>query len=153
MSRQPNPAGFLRAASWRGDVVLAHTLELQGGRHAPGVVRSRLRTVLAEHLDGDDFVDVVVLVSELITNAVRHGCADEHGTIVVHVAIAPRVLRVEVCDGGPGFVPPAVPRPRPEGGGNGLVLLARMSSSWGVACDDGTCVWFERALPPPPARA
>jgi hypothetical protein len=24
-----------------------------------------------------------------------------------------------------------------------------MSSNWGVACDDGTCVWFERALLPP----
>jgi hypothetical protein len=33
------------------------------------------------------------------------------------------------------------------------VLLARMSSSWGVARDDGTCVWFERALSPPPAPA
>ena len=93
--------------------------------------------------------DVVVLVSELITNAVRHGGADERQTIVVHVAIAPHVLRVEVCDQGQGFVTPAVPRPHPEGGGNGLVLLARLSSTWGVASDDRTCVWFERALLPP----
>jgi anti-sigma regulatory factor (Ser/Thr protein kinase) len=147
------PTGCLIAASWRPDVVLAHTLELRGGRHAPGAVRSVFGTLLAEHLDGDDFLDVIVLVSELITNAVRHGGADEGGTIVVHVAIAPLVLRVEVCDGGPGFVPPAVPRPGPEGGGNGLVLLARMSSRWGVACDDGACVWFERALSPRSATA
>jgi anti-sigma regulatory factor (Ser/Thr protein kinase) len=147
------PAGFLMAASWRSDVVLAHRFKLQGGRHAPGTVRSRVGALLAERLDGDDFLDVIVLVSELITNAVRHGHADEDGTIIVHVAIAPHVLRVEVCDAGPGFVPPAVPQPRPEGGGNGLVLLARMSSSWGVAADDGTCVWFERALSPGPAPA
>jgi anti-sigma regulatory factor (Ser/Thr protein kinase) len=140
-------------ASWRADVVLAQRFELQGGRRAPGAVRSLVGTLLAEHLDGDDFLDVIVLVSELITNAVRHGCADEHGPIVVHVAVAPHVLRVEVCDAGPGFVPPAVPRPHPEGGGNGLVLLARMSSSWGVACDRGTCVWFERALSPRAAPA
>jgi anti-sigma regulatory factor (Ser/Thr protein kinase) len=135
-------------ASWRADVMLAHRLELAGGRHAPGAVRSRFGDLLAQYLHGDDFLDVVVLVSELITNAVRHGGADEHETIVVHVAVAPQVLRVEVCDPGAGFDPPAVPRPRPEGGGNGLVLLARMSSSWGVARDDGTCVWFERALAP-----
>jgi serine/threonine-protein kinase RsbW len=153
MSRRLDPVGFLMHASWRADVMLAHTFELQGGRHAPGAVRSRFGRLLAEHLDGDDFLDVIVLVSELITNAVRHGRADDHGTIVVHVALAPHVLRVEVCDAGPGFVPPTVPRPRPEGGGNGLVLLAQMSSSWGVACDDGTCVWFERAVSPPPARA
>jgi anti-sigma regulatory factor (Ser/Thr protein kinase) len=145
--------GFLMGASWRPDVVLAHTLELRGGRRAPGSVRSMLGTLLAERLHGDEFLDVIVLVSELITNAVRHGGADDDGTIVVHVAIAPRVLRVEVCDGGPGFVPPAVPRSRPEGGGNGLVLLARMSSRWGVACDDGACVWFERALSPRSATA
>jgi anti-sigma regulatory factor (Ser/Thr protein kinase) len=147
------PAGFLMAASWRADVVLAHTFELQGGRHAPAAVRSRVGSLLAEHLDGDDLLDVIVLVSELITNAVRHGRADEDRTIVVHVAVAPHVLRLEVRDGGPGFVAPAVPRPHPEGGGNGLVLLARMSSSWGVAGDDGTCVWFERALSPRPAPA
>jgi anti-sigma regulatory factor (Ser/Thr protein kinase) len=146
-------AGFLMVASWRADVVFAHTFELPGGRHAPRAVRSVFGTLFAEQLDRDDFLDVIVLVSELITNAVRHGGADEDRRIVVHVAIAPHVLRVEVCDGGPGFVPPVVPRPRPEGGGNGLVLLARMSSSWGVACDDGTCVWFERALSPRPAPA
>jgi hypothetical protein len=28
-----------------------------------------------------------------------------------------------------------------------------MSSSWGVACDAGTCVWFERTVALPSARA
>ena len=50
---------------------------------------------------------------------------------------------------GPQDRAPSVPRPHPAGGGNGLVLLARLSSSWGVASDEGTCVWFERALLPP----
>jgi serine/threonine-protein kinase RsbW len=153
MTGRRQPAGFLMRASWRADVVLARRFELAGGRDAPRAVRSRFGELLAEHLDEDDLLDVIVLISELITNSVRHGRADERETIVVHVAIAPHVLRVEVCDAGPGFEPPAVPRPRPEGGGNGLVLLARMSSSWGVACDAGTCVWFERALALPSARA
>jgi anti-sigma regulatory factor (Ser/Thr protein kinase) len=146
MTGQPDAAGLLGGASWRADVVLARTFELPGGREAPRAVRSRFGELLGQHLNEDDLMDVLVLISELITNAVRHGHADERQKIVVHVAIAPQVLRVEVCDAGPGFEPPAVPRPHPEGGGNGLVLLARMSSSWGVACDDETCVWFERAL-------
>ena len=153
MTRQPHAAGFLMRASWRADVVLARRFELHGGPEAPRAVRSRFGELLAGHLDEDDLLDVIVLISELITNAVRHGRANERATIVVHVAVAPHVLRVEVCDAGPGFEPPAVPRPRPEGGGNGLVLLARMSSSWGVACDAGTCVWFERAVALPSARA
>jgi anti-sigma regulatory factor (Ser/Thr protein kinase) len=149
MSGRPEAAGFLMRESWRADVVLAQTFELRGGRFAPGAVRARYGELLGAHLHGDDLLEVIVLISELITNAVRHGGADEDEPIVVHVAIAPHVLRVEVCDQGPGFVAPAVPRGHPEGGGNGLVLLARMSSSWGVASDDGTCVWFERALSPP----
>jgi anti-sigma regulatory factor (Ser/Thr protein kinase) len=153
MTRRPDVAGFLGRASWRADVVLARTLQLPGGRDAPRAVRSRFGELLGEHLDEDDLLDVIVLISELITNAVRHGRADERETIVVHVAVAPHVLRVEVCDAGPGFEPPAVPRPRPEGGGNGLVLLSRMSSSWGVECDTWTRVWFERALALPSARA
>ena len=64
----------------------------------------------------------------------------------MQVALAPRVLRVEVRDAGPGFTAPRTPRPRTEGGGTGLVLLERMSSRWGVANDGGTCVWFERHL-------
>ena len=148
MTAQPDAAGFLMRESWRADVVLARKIELPGGRYAPGTARTTLGEMLAERLDETDLFDASVLVSELVTNAVRHGRADEDETIVVHVAIAPDVLRVEVCDHGPGFEPPAVPRPRRHGGGNGLVLLARMSSTWGVAGDDGTCVWFERALAP-----
>jgi hypothetical protein len=57
-------------------------------------------------------------------------------------------LRIEVCDQGPGFTRPDAPRTRADGGGNGLMLLDRLSSAWGVSGDDGTCVWFERALAP-----
>lgn len=140
--------GFLMSESWRPDVVFARKLELAGGRHAPGHARATVRELLGDHLDSRSLVDVGVLVSEMVTNAVRHGGANRNATIVVHVALAHGVLRVEVCDQGPGFTPPRNPRSRSRGGGNGLVLLDRMSSRWGVAVDDGTCVWFERNLPP-----
>jgi anti-sigma regulatory factor (Ser/Thr protein kinase) len=148
MSARPQGDGFLMRDSWRTDIVFTRKLELTGGPFAPAAARAAFAELVAARLDDDDFDDCRVLVSELVSNAVRHGLADEHETIILHIAIAPAVLRVEVCDQGPGFEPPAVPRNRPEGGGNGLVLLARMSSSWGVAGDDGTCVWFERALAP-----
>ena len=141
-------AGFLMHGSWQPDLVLADKLELPGGMVAPAVVRARLGELLRDRLGEDDVADVVVLASEIVTNAVRHAGAGEDETIVVHVAIAAEVVRVEVCDQGPGFEPPAVLRPRAEGGGNGLILVDRLSSSWGVAGDDGTCVWFELALGP-----
>ena len=142
------PAGFLMRGSWRPDLVLTDKLELPGGVLAPAVVRAHLGELLRDRLGEDDVGDVVVLASEVVTNAVRHAGASEDETIVVHVAIAAEVVRVEVCDQGPGFEPPAVLRPRAEGGGNGLILVDRLSSSWGVAGDDGTCVWFELALGP-----
>ena len=132
--------------SWGADLVLAHKIELRGGRDAPAAARARLARAARRPRRRGRPDDVVVLASELVTNAVRHGGAGADDTVVVHLAIAADVLRVEVCDHGPGFEPPAVLRPRAEGGGNGLILVERLSSSWGVAGDDGTCVWFERAL-------
>jgi anti-sigma regulatory factor (Ser/Thr protein kinase) len=142
------PLGFLMRESWRPDVVFARKLEIAGGRYAPGRARSAVDDLLADRLDGGWLFDLGVLVSEVVTNAVRHGGAQRDLTVVVHVALALEVLRVEVCDQGPGFTPPRTPRPRPQGGGNGLVLLDRLSSRWGVAIDDGTCVWFERDVSP-----
>jgi anti-sigma regulatory factor (Ser/Thr protein kinase) len=146
MTARHDGAGFLMHRSWCEDAALAHEIALPGGRHAPTTARARLGELLAERLDELALFDVTVLVSELVTNAVRHANAGEQDTIVVHVALAADVLRIEVCDRGPGFTPPAVPGARPDGGGNGLVLLSRMSTSWGVATGDGTCVWFEREL-------
>ena len=148
MSGQRQPAGFLMFDSWAPDAVLSRKLELSGGRYAAREARRRLTALLAGRVGEDDLTDVVVLASELVTNAVRHGGAGAQDEIVVHLAIAANVLRVEVCDAGPGFVAPAVLRPRARGGGNGLVLVERLSSCWGVSGDDGTCVWFERLLEP-----
>lgn len=144
------PAGFLMRGSWSTDVVLAHKAELAGGRSAPARARAQVASLLVGRVTEDDLVDVLVLTSELVANAVSHGGTGERDVVVVHLAIATDVLRVEVCDRGPGFTAPAVPRPRAAGGGNGLVLVDRLSSCWGVADDDGTCVWFERRLEPVP---
>jgi signal transduction histidine kinase len=62
----------------------------------------------------------------------------------VHLAAAERIVRVEVCDDGPGFEP--VERPPGVNGGFGMVLLRSLADRWGVAIDDGTCVWFELDL-------
>jgi anti-sigma regulatory factor (Ser/Thr protein kinase) len=148
MSCEPQPAGFLMFGSWAVDLVLVHKLELAGGVGAPRRARAEVTGLLAARVAENDLLDVTVLTSELVTNAVRHGGAGEGETIVVHLAIAAGILRVEVCDRGPGFSPPEVLRPGAQGGGNGLILVERLSFSWGVAGDDGTCVWFERALAP-----
>jgi anti-sigma regulatory factor (Ser/Thr protein kinase) len=82
-----------------------------------------------------------LLVTELVTNAVRHARAPQ---VDVLVRVGPSGVRVEVADPGPGFEP----APRQEGhgaeGGWGLVLVDRLADRWGVARGDGrTRVWLE----------
>jgi anti-sigma regulatory factor (Ser/Thr protein kinase) len=85
--------------------------------------------------------DALLLTSELVTNAVRHGSSED--PIEVTVSVDDRILRVAVRDQGPGF-DPYEPGVRSEVGGWGLDLVRRLSSRWGVdRGGGGTDVWFE----------
>ena len=87
--------------------------------------------------------DVQLLVSELVTNAVRHANLADGDVIGLVVEIAGGALRVEVHDPGGGFVPSA-PSPDPvRPSGWGLYLVAELADRWGVDSDDRTLVWFE----------
>ncbi|MER6703482.1 ATP-binding protein [Streptomyces fumanus] len=111
-------------------------------RTARSLVRGRLRDW---HLDSVDDM-AALLVSELVTNALRHAT----GPIGVRL-VRPRpqdgVLRVEVSDTLPD--PPRARAARPEDeSGRGLRLLACAARRWGTRpADPGKTVWFELAVP------
>jgi serine phosphatase RsbU (regulator of sigma subunit) len=91
-----------------------------------------------------------LLVSELVTNAVRHARIGPDDTIELRAAVMPGSLRVEVRDRGPGFEARPSPPTSERESGWGLVLVDRMSDRWGVERGDaGSCVWFEVDLPGP----
>ncbi len=119
-------------------------LTLRGGPEAPGEARHALAEALAGRLSARLENDALVVVSELVTNAIRHGGAgaatDEIG---VHAAMLDAVLRVEVTDPGPGFEPGGH-GPRPDGG-YGLHLLDRLAIQWGVTGGEPVTVWAELA--------
>ncbi len=95
-----------------------------------------------DRLEGEvdpDQLDVLrLLMSEVVTNSIRHG----RGTRVVDVRLwlGRGSLRVEVEDRGPGFRPT---RARATSGGWGLLLLDRLADRWGVRSGPGTTVWLE----------
>ena len=80
-----------------------------------------------------------LLVSEVVTNAVRHG---GNGQPVELRASWNAEVRVEVSDRGGGFTPTPRKGALDEPGGFGLFLVGRLADRWGVETDDGTTVWF-----------
>jgi anti-sigma regulatory factor (Ser/Thr protein kinase) len=88
---------------------------------------------------------VLLLLTELVTNAVRHGGATADRSVGVRVARSPRGIRVCVTDPGRGFSWRGRAARRPgAAGGFGLVLVDRLASRWGIQPQKhSTTVWFE----------
>jgi anti-sigma regulatory factor (Ser/Thr protein kinase) len=119
---------------------------------APGHARAALAAWLARERRGDaSFAEVaVLLVSELVTNAIRHGTSAGDGTVRLTAKAAPQGVRIAVQDGGTnGEVRRRTDRRDDDPGGFGLELVATLASDWGVERDDqGTTVWLELATLP-----
>jgi anti-sigma regulatory factor (Ser/Thr protein kinase) len=94
-----------------------------------------------------------LLVSELVTNVVRHVEPKEgDDQIQLTVEQDDGHLRVEVADRGSGFEPaPRADRDRASGWG--LHILAQCAARWGVERNAGTRVWFELESPMSPSAA
>lgn len=114
--------------------------KLVNGRRAAGDAR---RLVSELHIDRSTVEDVVLLVSELVTNSYRYSGTRADETISLVVSQEGRTIRVEVTDPGRGETFPAPRTPDAEGGW-GLEIVRRKASRWGVERErGGTTVWFE----------
>ena len=118
---------------------MIRTLDIARDDRAPLQARLALDE-LEPDVDADVLEDARLLVSELVTNSVRHG-RGESVRLVIDVVSRQRV-RCEVVDDGSGFLPLARPVGVKEDGGFGLYLVERLSDSWGVR-EGSTHVWFE----------
>lgn len=109
-------------------------------RAAAGARRSL--GALASYLDPTTVEEVELLVSELVTNSLRHGGLAE-GSWVELCVDADSILHVEVTDPGRGF--PKEPVRAAERGlsGWGLYLVDRIADRWGAIGEGETRIWFE----------
>lgn len=127
-------------------VTQSRRFSLEQGPGVVGQCRDLTRQVLDEWLGSRDAQgraaaeDVLLLVSELVTNACTHG----DDPYELRIDRIDGKLWVQVSDNSPH-------RPRPHGrhraarsSGHGLYLLQRLSSAWGwVPRGRGKTVWFE----------
>jgi anti-sigma regulatory factor (Ser/Thr protein kinase) len=97
---------------------------------------------LREDVGDPVYRDLRLLVSEVVTNAIRH--AEHRGEVRLVVVPVPGALRVEVHDGGVGFAPDPEPTPAADrGAGWGLYLVDKLTRSWGAERAPDAHVWFE----------
>src|SRR5437868_1444414 len=105
--------------------------EIAGGEQAPAAAR-RVVEGLESAMDGKRVDEVRLLVTELVTNCVRHAGASQETSITVSLELTATVLHVAVSNPGMAFEAPTAPS-GPNGsveGGRGLVLVDRLAQRW-----------------------
>jgi anti-sigma regulatory factor (Ser/Thr protein kinase) len=108
-------------------------------RDAPAAARRELETLLW-NLDPAEFDTVALLVSELVSNSVKHA---RGGGVRLDVVLTETLVRVEVRDDGEGFEARQRTDASPLDSHWGLYLLEEMADRWQVEADPRTLVWFE----------
>ncbi|MEA2125285.1 MAG: serine/threonine-protein kinase RsbW [Solirubrobacteraceae bacterium] len=101
---------------------------------------------LADQLGEEQLGDVRLLVSELVTNSLRHADLGPEDSIVLNVSVDDAIVRVEVADPGKGFDLDGRADDPQTVEGWGLYLVSTLSDRWGVQRTDigiANVVWFE----------
>jgi anti-sigma regulatory factor (Ser/Thr protein kinase) len=114
-------------------------LELPRTPESPGISRRWLEERFAAELDDCRLATAKLLISELVTNAVVHGC----GRIRVRAWPEGDHVHVEVTDEGTRFVRMIRTPGLDSGGGLGLAIVDAEATRWGIGEGATTRVWFD----------
>jgi anti-sigma regulatory factor (Ser/Thr protein kinase) len=93
--------------------------------------------------------DAALVVSELLSNAIRHAAPLPGSTVRVAWTLHDDALRVAVSDAGGGPLPHVTQASPAAPGGRGLSIVETLSARWGVLRDESeTTVWAVLAAAP-----
>ncbi len=117
-------------------------LSMAAGVDAPFAARQALEA-LTGRIDEDLLERTRLIVTELVTNSVRHAPPGEDGEVDMSVSLFPEYLRIEVTDGGSGFKPDTPELSPGQTSGWGLWLVEQLTDRWGIDRRHSTRAWCE----------
>lgn len=117
-------------------------IQLAPTERAPAAARDCVDR-LEGRLDSAGLETMRLLVSELVTNSVRHARMSNQDWISLSVRENAQALRVAVSDPGIGFERRPGPPTPGDPSGWGLYLVEQLADRWGLNGDGVTEVWFE----------
>ena len=124
---------------WEQSIAVDAEIRLAVESSTPAAARTRVLDALGATGEAAD--DIGLLVSEIVTNVVRHTPALE---VVLSAGRVDSHYRVESWSMGPIFDIPTRTVDEVTAGGYGLFIVDRVAQRWGVEADEtGTRVWFE----------
>jgi anti-sigma regulatory factor (Ser/Thr protein kinase) len=115
-------------------------VQVPRGRNAPAFARNVVERSYGDELPAQQLADLLVIVSELTTNATLHGV----GEISLAVSVENGCVFGEVIDQGSGFVGDIGVHERDDVGRKGLLIVATLADRWGIH-EGSSHVWFELA--------
>lgn len=119
---------------------------LRADDHAAARAREMIRGAFADRLDPDKVDDLELLVSELVTNSVRHGELPPGSMIHIRSYIHDKRVRVEIRDSSSPKNLAPLPLNGPREHGYGLFMVEQVSNRWGISLNGHTQFWFELDL-------
>jgi anti-sigma regulatory factor (Ser/Thr protein kinase) len=123
------------------------SITLPANASSATTARTEVTRRLAARVTTGTLEDVRLLLTELITNSLRHAALRPDDEIAVKAQVVDGTVRIEVSDPGNNG-PVEVRKPGARGGGYGLFLVDRLTNQWGVDRQDGTTVWAELSAGP-----
>jgi len=116
-------------------------VSLPSDGRAAGAARRSLRA-LEDYVPDNAIDDMNLLVSELVSNSVKHASLSPGEEIHVDAEPTGGAIRVAVTNPGRAELTNKVGHRAAESGW-GLLILTQIASRWGVSTEGSTSVWFE----------
>lgn len=123
---------------------VTYSWQLPRDSTAPAQARWHLRELATSEIEA---VDAELVVTELVTNAWKHGRG--LGAISLRVDVRHDCLHIEVCGDAVGMPELILADDASTSDGRGLLLIDGLARDWGFERrNDALCVWADVAYPP-----